>query len=65
MSELLKQLIQLLASALFAWIISKSPEFPLTESQFVAFIVYLFTLLGIISGLRFQWYLVKTKIFNK
>jgi len=56
--EWLRQIIQILASALFAWIISTDPHFPLTENQFVALIVYFFSLMGVISGLRYQLHLI-------
>jgi len=64
MSEWLKQIVQILASVLFSWIISKSPEFPLTENQFIALIVYFFTLMGVISGLRYQWHLFQSRILK-
>jgi len=52
MSELLKSLIMLLASALFTWLIGKYPNFPLDQNSFVNFFIWLFIVLGVISGAR-------------
>ncbi len=55
MNELIKQLITLLAGFIFTWLIGKYPDFPLDSEKFINLIIWIFTLMGIISGLRFQW----------
>jgi len=52
MNELLKSLIMLLASALFTWLIGKYPNFPLDQNSFVNFFIWLFMVLGVISGIQ-------------
>jgi len=51
-NELIKSLIMLLASALFTWLIGMYPNFPIDQNSFVNFFIWLFIVLGVISGVR-------------
>ena len=63
-SEFIKQVLTLLGGILFTWLIGKYPDFPLSEKDLINFLIWLFTIMGIIHGLRYQYWNIRNKLFR-
>lgn len=50
--ELTKQIIILVASILFTWLVAKYPNFPLDKAQFINFVLWVAGLFGVVNGAR-------------
>ena len=60
--ELIKQLITILASALFTFLLAKYPNFPIDRTGFINLILWVIGLFGIINGVRMGIFRTKLEL---
>jgi len=58
--ELIKQIVTLIASFIFSYLVAKYPDFPLEKGNFINLIIWIFTIFGVINGARLG--IFRTKI---